>query len=302
MTVAVLVLQASAVHLARILPDVDLKFAANWTQLEEFIKKPEIGVAICDPHFECALNISFVAEILRKYPELTVVAYVEPRAASLKAAFALSKLGLSHVFVHPVKKGDVAFRNAVDGISRNQLAIEILATADSRFVRFPPGLVLAISDLFERPYRYERARDLALQSGMSVRALYRRFQASGFGTPRQLLALAKVIGGYVYTSASGRGVTEASIKLGYRQKRCYTRHSREILGCPPSRVLRDMSREEVLLRFVERLRTPSQFRKTRRCLRAGLHTFIERDDKHEVSNRTLLKSGLYAELSTTLPK
>jgi AraC-type DNA-binding domain-containing proteins len=273
MALALFVPQTSALHLKRILPDKLLKFAKNWTELENLIEKPEIDVAVCDPHVEGALNVAAVAKILRRHPRTILVAYVEPVAANLKGVFALSKLGLNHVFVHPTREGDTAFRNAVDGVTRNPFAADVLSTVDSTWATFPATLVAALYDLFERPHCYHLARDLADQSGMSVRALHRRFQTAGFGTPRQVMAFAKVVTGYACMRSSGLGVLETSVKLRYSQQRHFTNHAREILNCPPSRILKDLGNDEVVLRFVEWLHAPDKARnrslRFRRSLRRG---------------------------------
>jgi hypothetical protein len=119
-------------------------------------------------------------------------------APNLRGIFDLSRAGLRHVFVHPVRKKDPAFLNALEGLSGNRLAREILTTAEARFANVPAALLIVIQDVFDRPYRCELARDIAQQSDKSKRALYRRVRAIGFGRPRELLKLAKVIGGFSY--------------------------------------------------------------------------------------------------------
>lgn len=238
MVLALFVPPAAAIAIERLVRDQEVLVARCWRELDSFISENPVTAAIIDPCADGRMDVPRVLQIMASRPSLPVFAYVPPTALHLKAIFQLSKHGLKDVFVHPLMKLDLRFSNAVKGVSADWLAFDFLGRLETRLGRVSPALFRAIKDIFERPHCYQHAGDLATQAGVSVRNLYRRFDAARIGTPTKLITAAKVLRGYHTLRASETPLGRVSRAIGFSDYKQFSDRTTTIFGCTPKR-LRD---------------------------------------------------------------
>lgn len=258
----------SAEHVRRILPQTSIVFARSWDELSELLGTRTFRGALIDPQIS-GEDTRAALRIVRHYPRTHIFAYVEATAPSLQAIFRLSKYGLDDVFVHPVKAGDKRFLNAIEKVSGDQLASDVLTAVECKLQVLPAPILHSILDLFRRPYRYQHACDLASECGVSIRSLYRAMYKANLGTPRKLITMAKAIHGCCYVQNSATTLREASAKLGYSQSEMLSSHIREHLASRPSRLRQLVSTDELLIRLIEGLNKPPELHLDRRARRLG---------------------------------
>ena len=241
-------------------------FADSWSELHKLLRADAFAGALIDPQAGGDHTASAL-QIVRQNPGAHVFAYVAPTPESLLSILTLSKHGLEDVFVHPVRLGDKRFVNAMEKVSGDRMASDVLGAVDGKLRVLDFGVMAAVLDLFHRPYRYQTAADLASQAGISVRCLYRALREAEFGTPRKLITMAKAIHGYCYVFAAGAQVREVRDKLGYGSSKAFSAHILEHLGIRASRLRRRMDREELVLRLIEDLNKPRDLRRELRVRR-----------------------------------
>jgi AraC-like DNA-binding protein len=242
----------------RLLPTYELRVAHCWKDLNALIEKKDVEATMFDPSANGLCNTREALSVLSKHPSTPAVAYVQLTPQNLKAVFALSKRGLQHVFVHPVSQTDMRLRNALERSAGHRMALELLASIDTKTAVLPPGLICAVIDLFERPNRYDTAADIADEAGISVKRLYREFSAAGLRTPKNIITFAKVVGGYGYLRFSDYPIPCIARKLGYNDSRIFCDHTVAVFGYSAEEVRKGPDSEELVLRLIEWLYKPTQ--------------------------------------------
>jgi AraC-like DNA-binding protein len=266
MAFAALLPKHSAEHVRSILPRTPITFANTWDELSKLLRSHAYDGALIDP--ETAGDNTAAAKIINEYPRVHIFAYVEPTASSLRKTFRLSKQGLEDVFVHPVRSTDQRFLNAIEKVRGDNLASDVLAAVEEKLRGLPLSVLIAVRDLFRRPYRYQNAKDLANEAGISLRGVHRALQKAEFCTPRTLITMAKVIHGCCYVHRSQTAIQEVSNKLGYRKSELFSTHVRKHLGMRPSNLRRRLNSGELLLSLIEGLYKPAALRRHARKSRA----------------------------------
>ena len=250
----------SADHIRNILPRTPITFASTWDELGKLLRSDTFEAALIDPQTGGDNTVAALG-IVNHHPRTHVFAYVEPTAPSLRAIFRLSKHGLEGVFVHPVRAADKRFLSAIEKISGDSLASDVLAAVEPKLQGLPLPVLTSVRDLFHRPYRYQTATDLATEAGISPRGVYRALNKAQFCTPRTLITMAKVIHGCCYIHGSATPIREVSSKLGYRKSELFLTHVREHLGIRASSLRRRVNSNELLLPLIEGLYKPAALRR-----------------------------------------
>jgi AraC-like DNA-binding protein len=210
-----------------------------------------------DPSAEGDMNIAAVSRILKRHREAPVAAYVPLSCENLKAVLYLSRRGLREVFVHPLIDDGKQLSAFARRLAGHHLAYEFLGLFETRLVCLQPRLVSALTDLFERPHRYETAGDIGRESHVSTKCIYRVFQKAGLGTPRRFVAAAKLLRGYAYLRNSSDLIGSVSKEVGYGA-RAFSSQIFEIFGCSPVRLRKEANFTEVITQLVEWVQKPER--------------------------------------------
>lgn len=256
MTIAAFLPRPNADYIRRFLPAGAVEVAASWTQLESRLAKPGIRLALVDPSADGTMNVGAVVRILNRNLSVPVVAYVTLTNENLKAVMRLSKCGLSEAMLHPLSPKHLSLREFASRCSGNRVAYGFLGLVQTRLMWLDPRLVGAITDLFERPHRYDTAADIGRESALSPKRVYRALTKAQLGTPKKLVIAAKILRGYAYLRETRAPVGLVSRKLGYAIPRSFSEHTFEILGCSPSELRRDPNAAEVITKVIEWLYKP----------------------------------------------
>jgi AraC-like DNA-binding protein len=246
-------------HVRRILPRTEIAFASTWDELSNSLRTGAFCIALIDPQTG-GDNTATALRVVGHHPQAHIFAYVDPSPPSLQSIFKLSKCGLEDVFVHPVRTGDKRFLNAIENVSAESLASDVLAAIDLKQRTLSPRVMAAVFDLFRRPCRYQCSTDLAIEAGVSVRSIYRALNEADLGTPRRLITIAKVIHGYSYVVGSSATLREACDKLGYTEPKVFSAHLRQHMGAGLSSLRKAGSSGEHWLTLIEDLFKPGALR------------------------------------------
>jgi AraC-like DNA-binding protein len=241
-------------HLRHVFADeVELFTASSWEELESLIRRKPVNVVILDPAADGIMNVSAVADLLKHYPSLPLIAYVTLHPPQFSAVAQLGRLGLKEVVLHRFDDAPEGFRERVERLEGNSLTHDVLETLRGQLGLLPRQLSVAIEDLFESPHRYMSALDLAMEAGLAVVRLYRNLDAAQIGSPKRLVIAAKVLRGFGYLRDPGYSVLDVSIKLGYKTSRIFSQHWEMVFGHTPARLrtrLTDQAATEAVMRWL----------------------------------------------------
>ena len=214
------------------------------------IRRKPVTVVILDPAVDGTMNVGAVAELLKRYPSLPLIAYVTLRAPQFAAVAQLSRLGLKEVVLHRFDDAPEGFRERIERLEGNALTHDVIEVLRGRLAQLPRQLSITIENLFEQPHRYMSALDLAMEAGGSIVGFYRNLDAAELGSPKRLLIGAKVLRGFAYLRDPGYSVLDVSIKLGYKTPRIFTQHWVSIFGLTPARVRNRLTDEAAVERVL----------------------------------------------------
>ena len=258
MTIAAFLPPANAEYVCRTLVANDVVLATSWSDLESHLSNPATSFALVDPSAEGDMNIAAVSRMLKHHRDTPVAAYVPLSCENLKAVLYLSARGLREVFLHPLIDDGKQLSAFARRLAGHQLAYKFLGLFETRLVCLHPRLVSALTDLFERPHRYETAGDIGREGHVSTKCVYRIFQKAGLGTPRRFVTAAKLLRGYAYLRDGNELIETVSKEVGYGGARTFSSQVFEIFGCSPVRLRKEANFTEVVTQLVEWVQKPDR--------------------------------------------
>lgn len=245
----------------------ELVAAHSWVEVDALIRRETVTAVIVDPAADGVMNIEEVAGILTRFPSMPLLLYVPLNAASFMAVSQLSRRGLEHVLLYRLDDAVGHFRDTLERARSNPLTRELLTELAPRLSGLPIQLIQAVTEMFERPHRFDSALDLALSAGISNGRLYRCFESAGLVSPKKMLTAAKLVRGYAYLGDPGYTVRDVALKLGYRYPRIFTEHAVDVFGVTPSRLRSHLSASDAVSRVLQWLEVrPVVMRATERAL------------------------------------
>jgi AraC-like DNA-binding protein len=260
MILGIFVGRSSADWLENALQGTHVLFVKTWDELASLMRRCSVDAVILDPAADGTMNLGFVFSLLNSYPLLPVFAYVLMNPESLLAIAKLARRGLEGVFVHRSSSSSPCFLQAVERAVSDRIALALPRIIETRLIELPPRVVDAVHDLFQRPYRYQAASDLALQANLPTRFVYRSFEKAGLPTPGRLVKAVKVLRGYSYLRFSSWTVSDVSKRVGYSNARIFSEHVHDVFGLAPSKAREELRSEEMLMNCVEWLYKPDHYR------------------------------------------
>lgn len=236
--------------------DPDILAASSWEELESFIRRKPVSVAILDPSADGTMNIGAVSGLLKRYPSLPLIAYVTLNAPAFNAVAQLGRMGLEDVVLHHFDDAPDRFRERVEQVEGNALTHSVIEAIGDRLRQLPRQLSVTVENLFDQPHRYTSALDLGMEAGIAIVSVYRNLDTAQLGSPKRLLIAAKVLRGFSYLRDPGYSVLDVSIKLGYKTARIFSQHWVGVFGVTPARVRTRLTDEAAIESVLRWLKTP----------------------------------------------
>ena len=271
MTVVTFLPSKSARYFERVLSHERILCANSWNQFELFAREQDCAALVFDPMADGHANVKAALHVMGSHPRVPTIAYIALEPPNLRAIATLSRFGLPATILHPFEKGQAHFWELVDRVSGTLLAQEFFSYLESSFPIIPIGLRWAVQDLLARPQRYSCGADLAIQSGLSERTVWRFMKLANLGTPRKLVVAAKVLHGYAFLRCGRAEVESVSRRLGYGHPRIFEENAVRIFGCTPSRLRLDSDPTEVARHVLDWLYKPSVDGTSCSCARGKRH-------------------------------
>jgi len=244
---------SSVDYLRDLLPEASIVEAHSWIDLEHRVADPQMDLALIDPSADGIIKIGAATRVLSRHRDVPFVGYMPLTNQNMKAVVALSRQGLAHALLHPLRDRSAIPLLANEFFTR-RLSYELLGFFEARLMTRAPQLSSAIRDLLERPQRYDAVADLAQESSRSTRQLYREFKKAGLGSPRKFVIGSKVLRAYTYLR-SGSQIRSTAQRIG-SSPRVLCEQTNEIFGCSPSSLGHEQNATEVVVEVIEWIYKP----------------------------------------------
>jgi AraC-like DNA-binding protein len=260
LTLAVFARPESARHLREALSDWDVLFADSWSALESSLAEKPIRAVLLDPGFGAARDNARVSALQRQHPLVPLIAYARMDAESFAAIARLARDGpeLAEVLVQDTDRRDERLLAVVERANAHPLAVEILGALEPAIGRLPYHVSQALLDVFTRPNRYARARELAIEGKTAIQTLHRLLEKAELGTPKRILTIAKLCRGYCLLRNTASSIKAVAQRVGYDRTSTFSENCLDILGCTPSQLRRTGDPNLVCLALLEWLYKPTR--------------------------------------------
>jgi AraC-like DNA-binding protein len=254
MTIATFLPRQSLDRLRVVLPKQHIQNATGWAHLGQIVAEPHVFAAVIDPSANGTCDILAAYKTIRASPK-PVFAYVRPTSENLVAVFNLSKSGLGDAFLSTEKDNAHLLEKALEAASVNGISNAVLGAVEARLTAVSLPLRSALVNIFDRPQLYPSTAQFAKKAGISVRQLYREVERAGLGSPKKLLAAARVLRAYAYVNISGATGAHVCHELHLIEVRHLREMIRAVFSCSLEE-LRHSAPEDVLLCVLEWLYRP----------------------------------------------
>lgn len=259
MTLATLLPNSSAEHVAKTLKTTEaVRHTRSLNELRLFLDRQAVNAVLIDPSMDGEESARQAARLSEKHFSIPFLAYVPVTPIGFSTVARLSTRGFAGVIVHPAPERVMA--EALDRASGNRMARCLVGTFEASLRFLSSSVVFAIRDLFERPYRYQSALDIALEAEITPAQLRHEFREANLGTAQRLVIIAKLLRGYGYLRNSNMKVEQICEKLGYPNRRILAEHTRIVFLCSPSTLRANTDLKEVVRCLLEWFYKPSQRR------------------------------------------
>jgi AraC-like DNA-binding protein len=258
MVVATLCRLESVALIRRLLPGHDVLSTYSLEELTALLQGKGVDGALIDLLGDSCLSTTGIVHLRERYPELPFLVCVSFQPSALKDVLSLSRNGINSVLFDPKYSRLPDLQRALERTCSSRLSRELLKSMERTLGIMPSSLARTVEDLFDRPERYETAKDLAEEAGIRVKELYRQFTGAGLGTPKRLLTLAKLSRAYSYLRVSDNSISSVSKKLGYSRCRVLEKTTSSTLGCCPTSLGRVTDSEELVRQLLEWFYKPSR--------------------------------------------
>jgi AraC-like DNA-binding protein len=241
-----------------LLPNEEISAAKDWAEVHTLAATSRFTAIVIDPNADGLENIAAATEVVKRNAPIPVFAYVSPTPASLRAVFLLSRHGLADAFCWSEFNPAQCWPAILHRATHNFLSHSFLRLIESRLGRLPYPLACAVCDVFESPHLYDHVDDLARKAGLGGRSVYRALKRAGLGTPKKILAVAKILRGVTYMQSAPVSVTSVSGKIKYSQPRVFCQATERIFRCSPSALRQERDSGAMLVAIVEWLYKPNR--------------------------------------------
>ena len=216
----------------------------QWDAFANELRRATSDVVIVDPCADGASRAAAVAALLDSHPAMPVVIYTPVSPLSFRAIAELGRYGAHHavhqIVLHRYDDEPHRFLELIERQPGNALSVALLDRLAPALADLPPALTRAVERLVRQPTDFHDVGDLAATARITVRTAYRHLATAGFASPRALLVGARLLRAYAYARDPRQSLEAIAAKVGYSAPRMMAKHMREVIGCTPRAVRRQV--------------------------------------------------------------
>jgi AraC-like DNA-binding protein len=165
-----------------------------------------------------SLDPDFVDECARlraDTPMACVVLYTTLEPRSIKRCMTLAAAGVEEIVFAGFDDARERLLRLIEDIETRAPVSQVGSMLDALFDGVPGQLRAAIDTLFRDPGRFHCMEDVARESGISTRSVFRWLKRRGIRSGRRLVAAAKLVAAYRLLARDGRSARDVARRLGY---------------------------------------------------------------------------------------
>lgn len=256
MKVAAFTTSQGAVRLTRTFPPGTLvKCCTHLDEVRRQLDGGEADVGWIDVS-ACSGELDILSRLLSRHGRVVIVDLrLDP--ASIRTVVALLPNGVRHVIYRETDDVRTVVTQTLHEIQAAKLGARVVAALQGPLDLVAPKVRTGIGQLFADPLRFHRAADIAEAIGMARRSLDRALQSVGLEPARTFLLASRVTWAYTRMRDENARVRDLARAMGLSKPERFTRHTRRLVGLPPSALRADVSQDELVALIVARLRRDS---------------------------------------------
>lgn len=199
-----------------------------------------VHLIVADPALNNGRCFETLVKLRGACPSVSIVVYTMLRASVMSSIVRLAQHGVQEVVIYGTDDSKARFDDAIERSATTPLTSAVLRLLDSKLVRLPSALAVAVKEMFESPRTVGNVHQLAAAGGMTRRSLYRHCAVAGLRSPRLLIASARIVRAAHVLAHSEISVRDVALSLGFSKPDILTLQVMSLTGLRP-RQLRDSS-------------------------------------------------------------
>lgn len=218
----------------------------------DFVTRNAIQLLVADPSLDTGTCADYLNTIRTRHPTLHIAVYTELSASVVGSIVQLATTGISTVLLFGHDDHPNRFVDLVCEVGAAEPINALLRALAPALETLPIRLNRAIMHVYRDPLRRWTMSSIATEACMTPRTTYRHFSSAGFGSPRRLVAAARLVRAFAMLRSTSRTISATAAYVGYRDADALTHQLRDLTGFT-GRDIRSLSSSAFVSTLAKRL-------------------------------------------------
>ncbi len=231
-----------------------LHAAADWAEVERFVRGRAVDVAVVDP----AITVEDpdpgpILALRARFRSLPFVVYSTLDASTASALAILGRAGLDEMLFEGIDDAPSRLLDVLGSQPGVALAERLLGRIGPSLRLVPEEVARVVERVIHTPAAFRGVPDLAAAVAVSRRTIYREFERAHLASPREVIAAARALRAYALLRESDRAIEDVAAALRFSSARHLTNTMRWACGLTTARVRERVAPDELIECLAERI-------------------------------------------------
>ena len=225
------------------------------------IRRQPVDVLVVDPQFDAADDpgADRIRAVRNRYRSLPMIVYSVLAAQTLLPLVELGREGMEQLILYGLDDDPQHLRQMLERQPGILLSERLLGRLHRPLSRIPEGAAHAVERLIRNPAAFRGVTDVALAAGLPRRSLYRHLGRAGLGSPRELVAGARLLRAYAFLREPSYSLDAVASHVCFTDADAMSRAMKWGVGSTPGRARDRMGPDEFVERLAARLAPSADF-------------------------------------------
>ncbi|MGH7751803.1 MAG: helix-turn-helix domain-containing protein, partial [Gemmatimonadales bacterium] len=222
------------------------------------IRTRRVELAVVDPLLTGSARGHEIERLRMLFPSLPLIVYTSLTTEAAAILLRLGRQGINQAVFARYDDHPERLRQMLGEEHARTVSQCLLAQLADALAPLPAELRWALEAAFSEPDQVQTVAQFANRARLDRRTCERWFSRLGLGSPRIVLAAARILYAHRLVQDPGSTVEDVAMKLGYYRVRTLQEHARHFLGCTAGEMRLTLSPEEAVERVVRCLTVPAR--------------------------------------------
>jgi AraC-like DNA-binding protein len=232
-----------------------LHVALDWEHANSIIRRQPIDVLVVDPAFDSGNGpkTDSIRSLRAQYRSVPFVVYSVLAAQTLHPLIELGRDGMEQLVLFGVDDDPRHLRKILERQPGVALAAQLMQRLQPRLRQLPADVARAVERVVHTPAAFKGVPDLAAAANISRRTIYRECERANLGSPREIIAAARVLRAYAFLRESDYAIEDVAEHLRFSSPHHLTKTMRWACGMTTARARDRIAPDDFVALLAQRL-------------------------------------------------